>query len=101
VSREKKSSNNFQKQKGGQLMNVGNQQSNISVFLLGVSLNLLAAIDFTSLLDYGLKALLGGLIWLGFKLLGEYFTSKMRKKKSSFQILRRKAGLRRKCEIQK
>ena len=80
-------------------MNVGNQQSNVSVFLLGVFLNLLAAIDFTSLVDYGLKAFLGGLIWLGFKLLGDYITEKMRK--PSFQILRRKAGLRRKKRINK
>lgn len=74
-------------------MSGGNQQSNVSVFLLGVVLNLMAAIDYTSLFDYGLKAILGGLIWLGFKLLGEYITAKMQEKKRSFQALRRKAGL--------
>ena len=34
---------------------------------------LLANIDVTGLLDYALKALAGGAIWLGFKLAGEYF----------------------------
>ncbi|MBO9565553.1 MAG: hypothetical protein J7621_22440 [Niastella sp.] len=34
---------------------------------------LLANIDMTGLLDYALKALAGGAIWLGFKLAGEYF----------------------------
>lgn len=29
----------------------------------------LASIDVTGMLDYGLKAVLGGTIWLGFKLL--------------------------------
>ncbi len=75
-------------------MNGGNQQSNLSIFLLGVLLNLMAAINYASLFDYGLKAFLGGLIWLGFKLLGEYITGKMQKKITSFQTLRRKAGLR-------
>jgi hypothetical protein len=32
---------------------------------------LLAHIDMTSLLNYGLKAALGGLIWLGVKMIGE------------------------------
>lgn len=73
-------------------MNIVNQHNNVSVFLLGVSLNLLAAIDFTSLVDYGLKAFLGGVIWLGFKLLGDYIAQRLRKRKPTFQILRRKAG---------
>jgi hypothetical protein len=33
---------------------------------------LLANIDMTGLLDYALKALAGGAIWLGFKIAGEY-----------------------------
>lgn len=75
-------------------MSGGNQQSNVSVFLLGVVLNLMAAIDYASLFDYGLKAMLGGVIWLGFKLLGEYIARKMESKANPFQALRRKAGLR-------
>lgn len=75
-------------------MSVGNQQSNVSVFLLGVLLNLMAAIDYSSLFDYGLKAMVGGMIWLGFKLLGEYITKRMERKATPFHALRRKAGLR-------
>ncbi|HVD99538.1 MAG TPA: hypothetical protein VNB90_15120 [Cytophagaceae bacterium] len=76
-------------------MSSGNQQSNVSIFLLGVVLNLMAAVDYASLMDYGLKAILGGMIWLGFKLLGEHISRKFQKKKETFQVLRRKAGLRR------
>ncbi len=94
MSDEKQRRNNFQIKKGDQEMSGGNQQSNVSVFLLGVVLNLMAAIDYASLLDYGLKAILGGLIWLGFKLLGEYIARKKQTKTTSFQALRRKAGLR-------
>jgi hypothetical protein len=83
-----------QLEKGGEEMNGGNQQSNVSVFLLGVALNLIAAIDYTSLLDYGLKAILGGVIWLGFKILGEYIARKIQSKTVKFHALRRKAGLR-------
>ena len=75
-------------------MNGGNQQSNVSVFLLGVVLNLMAAIDYAGLLDYGLKAVLGGLIWLGFKLLGEYVSKRIQGKNLPFQALRRREGLR-------
>lgn len=75
-------------------MSGGNQQSNVSVFLLGVVLNLIAVVDYASLFDYGVKAVLGGMIWLGFKLLGEYAARRMDKKTISFQALRRKAGLR-------
>ena len=75
-------------------MSGGNQQSNVSVFLLGVVLNLMAVVDYASLFDYGLKAILGGTIWLGFKLLGEYAARRMDKTTTLFQALRRKAGLR-------
>jgi hypothetical protein len=40
---------------------------------------LLANIDMTGLLDYALKALAGGAIWLGFKLAGEYFERRKKK----------------------
>ena len=33
---------------------------------------LLANVDVNGLLDYGLKAVLGGAVWLGFKLASEY-----------------------------
>ncbi len=51
--------------------------NNLSIFLLGAILNIMAVIDYNSLLDYSLKAVIGGLIWLGFKIAGEYFTKRI------------------------
>jgi hypothetical protein len=45
-----------------------------NVFLPGTIL--LANIDVTGLLEYALKAGVGGFIWLGFKLAGEYLERK-------------------------
>jgi hypothetical protein len=45
-----------------------------NVFLPGTIL--LANIDVTGLLEYALKAGVGGLIWLGFKMAGEYLERK-------------------------
>lgn len=58
-------------------------QSNFMVFLLGALLNVLAAIDFTSLMDYSVKAIAGGLIWLVFKVLGEYLSEKIKNKQGN------------------
>ena len=58
------------------------QTNNFSVFLLGAILNVLAAVDYASLLDYSVKAIAGGLIWLAFKLLGDYITKRMNKGKT-------------------
>lgn len=54
--------------------------NNISVFLFGAILNILAAVDYTSLIDYSVKAIIGGLIWLGFKIVGEIITGRMNNK---------------------
>ena len=62
------------------IMNTSSTQNNISIFLLGAILNILAAVDYVSLVDYSLKAILGGIIWLGFKILAEHLTMKMRDK---------------------
>ncbi|HXA01894.1 MAG TPA: hypothetical protein VNW99_07900 [Cytophagaceae bacterium] len=56
-------------------------QSNFSVFLLGAILNILAAVDYVSLIDYSLKAIIGGLIWLGFKITSEIIMQRMSVKK--------------------
>jgi hypothetical protein len=56
------------------------QHSNFSVFLLGAILNILAAVDYVSLIDYSLKAILGGMIWLGFKIIGDKINERMKKK---------------------
>ena len=33
---------------------------------------LLANLDFSGLLDYGIKAVIGGAVWLGYKLMADY-----------------------------
>jgi hypothetical protein len=40
---------------------------------------LLANFDFTSLLDYSIKAIVGGAIWMGFQLANEVIKSKFKK----------------------
>lgn len=42
---------------------------------------LLANLDFTGLLDYALKAVVGGGIWLGFKMAADYVERKRSKVK--------------------
>ena len=59
------------------------QASNFSVFLVGAILNILAGVDYVSLLDYSLKAIIGGAIWLGFKMVGEYFTVRIQNNKDN------------------
>jgi hypothetical protein len=39
-----------------------------------------AQIDFTSLADYALKAIIGGVVWFGFKLATDYITEKFKNK---------------------
>ncbi len=41
---------------------------------------ILANVDVAGLLDYGLKALLGGAIWLGYKLTADYLERKRKAK---------------------
>jgi hypothetical protein len=49
-----------------------------SLFLTGTIL--LANMDYSSLMDYAVKALIGGAIWMGFKIAGDYISEKTRKK---------------------
>lgn len=49
-----------------------------SLFLTGTIL--LANIDYSGLMDYAIKALIGGAIWMGFKIAGDYFGGRMKKK---------------------
>lgn len=53
------------------------QSTSSSVFLTGTIL--LANLDFTGLLDYAVKALVGGAIWLGYKITADYLERKRRK----------------------
>jgi hypothetical protein len=56
-----------------------NQWKNVSVFMFGAILNLLAAIDFISLADYCVKAIAGGIIWLAFKVGSEVWAEKYKR----------------------
>lgn len=47
---------------------------------------LFANIDYTGIIDYGIKAVVGSLIWFVFKLLGEYLLAKMKTKQSKKTI---------------
>ena len=49
-----------------------------SIFLTGCIL--LANLDFTGLLEYALKAAVGGAIWLGYKMAADYIERKRQKK---------------------
>ena len=40
---------------------------------------LLANLDYTGLMDYAIKAIIGGAIWMGFKLSADYLTKKNNK----------------------
>ncbi|HWY98669.1 MAG TPA: hypothetical protein VNY36_06265 [Bacteroidia bacterium] len=59
--------------------NVQNTQPDKSsnMFLTGAIL--FANLDFASLEEYAIKAAIGGMIWMVFKLAGEYFTEKIKK----------------------
>jgi hypothetical protein len=55
-------------------------QSNGIIFLLGAIFNILANTDFSNLFDYTLKALIGGFVWLLYKLIADYMASRSRSK---------------------
>ena len=40
-----------------------------------------ANIDFNGLTDYAVKAIIGGIVWFGFKLASEYLAKKLKDKK--------------------
>lgn len=64
-------------------MNPHNITSEIasSTYLTGSII--LASFDFLSLADYAIKAIIGGAIWMGFKIGSEYFQSKFKSKNNS------------------
>lgn len=51
--------------------------STSQVYLTGSIL--LANLDYSGLLDYALKAVIGGIIWMGFKLSADYISRKRKK----------------------
>jgi hypothetical protein len=52
--------------------------SSSHLFLTGAIL--FANLDYSGLLDYALKAVIGGVIWMGFKIGADLLTNKMKKK---------------------
>ena len=60
-----------------------NSDSNTTIFLLGAVFNILAFTEWSSFLDYGLKAIIGGIVWLVFKLISEYLSHKLFNKKDN------------------
>lgn len=58
-------------------MNTKLGDSSSSIFLTGAIL--FANLDYSSLMEYALKAVIGGAIWMGFKLSTDYFSGKIKK----------------------
>jgi hypothetical protein len=50
-----------------------------NAFLTGTIL--LANMDYSGLLDYAIKAAIGGVVWLGFKLGADYITEVIKRKR--------------------
>lgn len=40
---------------------------------------MLAGIDYVGIIDYGLKAAVGSAVWFGFKILGDYYSAKIKR----------------------
>jgi hypothetical protein len=55
-----------------------NTDSGSQLFLTGAIL--CANLDYSGLLDYALKAIIGGAIWMGFKLAADFMNEKRRRK---------------------
>ncbi len=52
--------------------------STSNMFLTGTIL--LANLDYSGLADYALKALVGGMIWMSFKVAGDYISERLKRK---------------------
>jgi hypothetical protein len=57
--------------------------SNLYVFFFGAIFNLFANTHATELTDYALKATIGGIIWLLFKLLSDFLSNLSKNKKTN------------------
>lgn len=58
--------------------NQTSSDSTSNMFLTGSIL--LANLDYSGLADYALKAFVGGVIWMSFKIAGDYLSEKFKKK---------------------
>ncbi|HYG53120.1 MAG TPA: hypothetical protein VD905_19610 [Flavobacteriales bacterium] len=54
------------------------QDTSTNIFLTAAVV--LANVDYSGLLEYGLKAAIGGMIWMGFKLAGDGISNYLRKR---------------------
>ncbi|MDD5464552.1 MAG: hypothetical protein PHP62_05380 [Candidatus Moranbacteria bacterium] len=59
--------------------NISTSDSSTNIFLTGAVL--LANLDSSSLAEYALKAAIGGLIWMTFKLASDYVSEKIKNRK--------------------
>lgn len=67
--------------KGGQMKtNEVASDSTSHTFLTGAIL--FANMDYSGLTDYAVKAVIGGAIWMTFKLAGDYLSNRMKKKQN-------------------
>lgn len=60
-------------------------QNNLAAFILGTFINMLAVADWAGISDYALKALIGGFIWLIFKIIGDILMHKILHAKDTLQ----------------
>ncbi len=58
--------------------NQSSSDSSSNMFLTGTIL--LANLDYSGLADYAVKALVGGVIWMAFKVAGDYISERLKKK---------------------
>lgn len=58
--------------------NHSNTDSSSNMFLTGTIL--LANLDYSGLADYAFKALVGGVIWMAFRIAGDYISERLKKK---------------------
>jgi len=59
-------------------INKATQDSSTNVFLTGAIL--LANFDYSGLADYAIKAAVGGVLWMGFKLATDYISEKIKRR---------------------
>lgn len=53
---------------------------NSKIFLIGALISTLLDMDWMSLVEYSIKAVVGGMIWLGFKIASDWVSWRVNKK---------------------
>jgi hypothetical protein len=70
-----------QKNKNEKMLKTNNLQTDSQSNLLLTGMIVFANLDYNGLVDYGFKALIGGIIWMGFKLAGDYLSDRFKNQK--------------------